>query len=153
MDTITAAAMSIDSPMVRALGLLLDNSLIYAGIVLLCVALGEGTDSKKRKILLSVALAVVAASLIKAVMAMDRPCVGQDWCPGDYSFPSVHASAAFALMCGFLTKKSFPAYLLFALVTGFTRLNLGVHVFPDIAAALPIAMVSYYVVHLGDKDG
>ena len=153
MDTITAAALSVDFPLLRAIGLLLDNALVFAGIILLLTALGEERGGKRRKVILSVILAVAAAYAIKLVMAMERPCVGQEWCPGDYSFPSMHASAAFALMCGFLNRKSFPLYLIFALFSAFTRLNLGVHVFPDVAAALPIALVSYYLVDLGEKNG
>jgi len=48
-------------------------------------------------------------------------------------------------MTAFIRKKLFPAYLLFALFVSFTRINLGVHLFWDIAAALPVALISYYI--------
>ena len=153
MDAITAAALSVDSPLLRAAGLLLDNSLLFAGVLLLLLIVGEERPGKRRKIIISVLLSIIAAYAIKAAIAKERPCAGEEWCPSDYSFPSIHAAAAFALMCPFLNKKSFPAYLLFALFTSFTRLNLGVHTFVDVAAALPIALVCYYAVDLGERDG
>ena len=153
MDTITAAALSVDVPELHQIGLLLDDTLVFAGLLLLAIIIGESRPRKRMKIVAAVALAIIAAFLIKGALGRERPCAGESWCPADYSFPSIHASAAFALMCGFLGKRSFPGYLLFALFTAFTRLNIGVHTFVDIAAALPIAMVCYYAVHLGDADG
>jgi membrane-associated phospholipid phosphatase len=54
-------------------------------------------------------------------------------------------------MTGFLNKKSYPLFLLFALFVSFTRMNLGVHVFEDIAGALPVALISYYLIDIAWK--
>jgi membrane-associated phospholipid phosphatase len=153
MDSITAAALSVDNPLITAAGQALDNPLVFSAILLAALFIGETRDSKRKKIVLCAIIAVLCGYAIKLAMAVERPCAGEVWCPADYSFPSLHATAAFSLMIGFLNKKSFPLYLLFALFIGFTRMNLDVHVFADIAAALPIAIVSYYIVDLGEGHG
>jgi membrane-associated phospholipid phosphatase len=56
-------------------------------------------------------------------------------------------------MIAFLNRRSYPLYLLFALFVSFTRLNLGVHAFVDIAAALPIAAIGYYAVDMAWNAG
>jgi len=141
-------AQSVDSEGLRALGLLLDNAIVYGLLVLGLLMLGEGRDKKRMKILLAIALSAVLGICLKFALAHERPCAGQEWCPWDYSFPSLHAAIAFTLMIGFVNKRSYPAYLLFALFVSFTRLNLGVHNFMDIAGALPLGLLSYYAVHL-----
>jgi membrane-associated phospholipid phosphatase len=153
MDAITALAASVDSPLLHAAGLAIDNAFIYAALALSILLIGERRNGKRLKIAASIALALVLATGVKYALAHDRPCAGQSWCPDDYSFPSIHATAAFALMSGFLNKRSFILYLLFALFVSFTRMNIGVHYFEDIAAALPTALVSYYVIDLAWKAG
>jgi membrane-associated phospholipid phosphatase len=148
MDAITSAAMAVRDPLLQSMGLFLDNSLAYAAVILILLFSGETRNPKRAKVLLCLALAILMVMGVKSVLAVERPCAGQAWCPDDYSFPSLHAVAAFALMTAFLDKKAFPAYFIFALFVCFTRLNLGVHTFRDIAGALPIALVSYYITDL-----
>ena len=148
MDSITALALSVDNPILKAIGLLMDNEFFYMGLIIALVFAGENRDEKRLKILTTLLVVVVLGMAIKAGLAHPRPCAGLSWCPSDYSFPSLHATAAFALMIAFLNKRTYPLYLLFALFVSFTRLNLGVHVFVDVAAALPIALVGYYAVDL-----
>ncbi|VVC04350.1 Undecaprenyl-diphosphatase [Candidatus Bilamarchaeum dharawalense] len=145
MDTISTIAVSIQNPLLTALDLFFDNVFIYAGLILLLVFLAEKREEKRRKLIVSLILTFILATIIKVVLAHQRPCFGQLDCPEDYSFPSLHAAIAFTLMTGFLNKKSFPLFLFFALVVCFTRLNLGVHIFQDIVVALPLALVSYYL--------
>ncbi|HSB47823.1 MAG TPA: phosphatase PAP2 family protein [Candidatus Bilamarchaeum sp.] len=153
MDSITSAALSVDNPLLRAAGEFLDNPLVFSALILAALLIGESRMEKRKKALLSILLAVLCGYALKFALAVERPCAGESWCPSDFSFPSLHATAAFSLMIGFLNKKSFPFYLLFALFIGFTRMNIGVHVFADIAAALPIAIVAYYAIDLGEKNG
>ena len=153
MDTITSLALSIDSPILKAVGAVLDNALAYGLMILALIFIGEKRDGKRSKIIISIILAVFLASAIKFAIARDRPCAGMEWCPESYSFPSMHAAVAFALMTGFLNKKSYPAYALFALFVCFTRINLGVHIFVDIAGALPVALISYYLTDMLYKEG
>ncbi|MFN7991905.1 MAG: phosphatase PAP2 family protein [Candidatus Micrarchaeia archaeon] len=148
MDGITALAFSLQDPILRQIDLLIGNDAVFFAILLILVLAGERKNDKRAKILLSIILAVGAGYAIKHAVAEHRPCYGADWCPDDYSFPSLHAVAAFTLMCGFITRKSFPLFFLFAVFVSFTRMNLGVHYFMDIAGALPVAIVSYYVTHI-----
>jgi membrane-associated phospholipid phosphatase len=144
----TALALSIDNPLLKAIGLLIDNDFFYTALILAMVFVGENRNEKRLKILATLVVVVVVGVAIKGAMAHPRPCTGETGCPTDYSFPSMHAIAAFTLMIAFLNKRAYPLYLLFALFVSFTRLNLGVHVFVDIAAALPIALVGYYAVDM-----
>ena len=145
MDMITRGALSVDSPLLQEIGMLMQNPFIYAALVLGVLFLGERRQRKQIKILLSLALTLMLVTGIKNFMEVERPCVEGDWCPTDYSFPSMHAAIAFTLMTAFLNKKSYIGYLFFALFVSFTRLNIGVHTFYDIAGALPIALLSYYL--------
>jgi len=145
MTSITEFVQSVDIELIKTIGLFLNDSVIYGIVLLILVILGEQNGKKRRKVILAMVIAVIAGLIIKESMAFDRPCVGENWCPDGYSFPSTHAVAAFALMTAFIRKKLFPAYLLFALFVSFTRINLGVHLFWDIAAALPVALISYYI--------
>lgn len=144
MDAISTLALSIQHPLLRAVDLFFDSAIIYIAIILTLVVVSENRNEKRRKILLSLVTAFLIATTVKIMLAHERPCIGQTECPGDYSFPSIHATIAFTLMCSFLNKKNFPLFMLFALFIAFTRLNLGVHLFQDIAGALPVALVSYY---------
>ncbi len=148
MDTLTTLALSVNNPILTEIGTLLGNSYVFAALVLALVFFAERRDGKRLKLLLSLLLCIIIVSLIKGVLMEARPCAGLEWCPWGYSFPSMHAAVAFTLMIGFIDKKSFPLFLLFALFVSFTRLNLGVHVFHDIAGALPMAIVAYYVTDL-----
>lgn len=114
MDTITAIAMSFQSPLLTAVGLFFDSALIYSGLLFAIIFIGERRNEKRRKIFLSLFLAFVIASIVKMAFAIERPCVGDYTCPNDYSFPSLHAATAFTLMIGFLNKKNFQWFLLFA---------------------------------------
>jgi membrane-associated phospholipid phosphatase len=148
MDAITALALSINNPVLRMIDLLIDNDFFYAALIAALVLAGENRNEKRLEIFTILAVVLVAGVIIKGALAIPRPCTGESWCPTDYSFPSLHAVAAFTLMIAFLKKRTYPLYLLFALFVSFTRLNLGVHVFVDIAAALSIALVGYYAVDL-----
>ena len=145
MDSITALALSVDNPLVHMAGMILDDTIIYVVIVMGLLLIGENRNDKRMKIIASLVVAALAVIAIKHTLQIERPCIGEDWCPDDYSFPSTHAAVGFALMAGFLNKRSYALYLLFALFVGFTRMNIGVHVFGDIAGALPIALIAYYV--------
>jgi membrane-associated phospholipid phosphatase len=148
MDTVTSVVMSIDNPIIRGAGMLLNDTLVYGLIIVVLVFLGESRNDKRKKILGSLVIAFLLTFSLKYALAYDRPCAGDGWCPEGYSFPSAHAAIAFTLMTAFLNKKNYSLYLLFALFVGFSRLNIGVHTFHDVAAALPVAMLSYYVTNI-----
>lgn len=89
--------------------------------------------------------AILLALLFKPFLAEDRPCAvspGKIDCPSDFALPSFHALLSFALAIASLGRKSFPIYLLFALFVSFTRIYLGVHTIPDVAAGLALAFIA-----------
>jgi len=155
MDSITAIARGMDNPLLQLIGMGLDSSAIYGIIILILVIVGDSRDDKRKKIVASLAVALLLATALKYLLMHERPCAGLEWCPEDYSFPSLHATVAFALMTGFLNKKSYPYYLAFALFVSFSRMNMGVHTFLDIAGALPVALIAYYLTDIlwREKDG
>ena len=147
MDLVTSIALSVDHPLIKAFGIIIHDAVGYAAIVLALLFIGELRPDKRKKVLLSFAITILLVTGIKHVMAHERPCVGEDWCPESYSFPSMHAAIAFTLMTAFMNKRSYPFYVFFALLVGFTRINLGVHIFQDVVAALPMAMLSYFITY------
>ncbi len=148
MDAITAAAVAVNNPLLHSIDLLVDNVWVYAAVVLVLLFIGERRSSKRIKVLFSLTLVVLAVTAIKPLFAVDRPCFGQSACPSDYSFPSLHVAVAFALAIAFLDKRAFPFYVAFALFVAFTRMNLDVHTFRDIAGGLVIALLAYYATDL-----
>lgn len=154
MVSITQMAQAVDLEILREAGLLLNDPLIYGTLLVLLVVAGAHGKKKTGRILFSLALATLLGLAAKEAFSRDRPCSGEEWCPGGYSFPSIHAVTAFTLMAAFIRRKEYPAYLLFAVFVSFTRINIGVHVFQDIVAALPIALIAYYItwIVVGDED-
>lgn len=155
MDSITAISRGFDNPILTLIGMALDSSAIYAILILALIVIGEAREGKRKKIVVSLAVALMLATALKYAFMHERPCTGLYWCPEDYAFPSMHATIAFTLMTGFLNKRGYPIFLGFALFVSFTRLNLGVHSFLDIAGALPVALISYYLTDViwRGKDG
>ena len=139
------------------ISIILNNSAIFGVIIIALLLLGENRNSKRAKIAAAIFVALLAGFALKEMFKVPRPCLGETVkiaCPDDYSFPSLHATAAFALMIAFINKEKFAYYLLFALITVFTRLYLGVHTIEDVAAGLVVATISYYAVDkLAPKEG
>jgi membrane-associated phospholipid phosphatase len=152
MISITQMVQSVDIGLVKDIGMALNNPFIYCALIIILVVAGERRKEKTVKIFFSLLLAALLAVAAKEAFSHSRPCVGEEWCPEGYSFPSIHTAIAFALMAAFIRRKEYPAYLLFALFVAFSRINIGVHVFQDIVAALPIALVAYYITWIVIRD-
>ncbi len=148
MDPITAFALSVQNPFLSAAGHALNNDIFFTVLVLALVLLAEWKNDRRLKIFLLLGLAFIIGFSVKSLVAEPRPCTGAVWCPSDYSFPSDHTVVALALCLGFLNRKPFPFFLIFALFVAFTRLNLGVHTFGDILGAVPVALVAYWIVEV-----
>lgn len=91
-------------------------------------------------------LATALGMLTKEIYAQPRMCeefASKVPCPADYSFPSLHALAAFSIALCFSRSRAFLPLLAFALLVSFSRIYLGVHTFFDISAALALSLVSY----------
>ena len=151
MISITEVIQSVDIEMLKTMGWILNSSIIYGLLLGIIIVVAE--KERRLRIFVAILLALVIGMAVKQVFAVERPCLGEDWCPLDYSFPSNHAVAAFTLMIAFLRRKAFPYFFLFALFIAFTRINIGVHTFQDIEAALPVAFVSYYITRTVIADG
>lgn len=143
------------SSAINFLSLLLSNEFIFFAVVAAMVFLTEKRKEKRLKIILAILIASALVLGLKAFFAEPRPCetsagmIACEFFPYlNYSFPSGHAAIAFLLMIAFLDKPSFPFYWLFAFFIAYSRIYLGVHDFEDIAGALVLAPISYYITDL-----
>lgn len=124
---------------VSALG---DNALIFI-IIALCLP-------KKRVVLSALAVnALFCNVILKPLIARVRPydLLGYDVLVshlGDFSFPSGHTSAAFALAAAtqFVKPKWGKAMYAFAILMGISRLYLGVHYVTDILCGALLGWLS-----------
>ncbi len=143
------------SSAIASLSILLSNEFIFFAAVGAMVVLSEKRKEKRIKIILAILFASLLVVGFKAFFAEPRPCqttIGLVECPSfpfsAYSFPSGHATIAFLLMLAFLDKPSFPFFWLFAFFVAYSRIFLGVHNFEDIAGALVLAPIAYYLTDL-----
>lgn len=73
--------------------------------------------------------------------------------PSSFSFPSGHASSAFAsayVLSGEFRKYSYPIYI-FASIVAFSRIYLGVHYISDIAAGCLMGTICGIIILYADK--
>ena len=126
-----------------------DDAVLLVLFMFLSVLVFEKRWGKRKKIILALCVAAVLAFSVKFIVDMPRPCTGSGSllvaCPGTPAFPSGHAAVAFTLMLGFMGKRVFPLFWLFAIYIAFTRLFLGLHTFDDIAGGLVIAPIAYHI--------
>lgn len=146
--SITGAAYGFNNEWLSAAGLLLDNQFFFIALIAGIGLFLERSNQQRIRIAAALFITFLSVLALKYALAVDRPCIGNNIpsCPSGYSLPSMHAAIAFTLMFAFLDKKAFPALMALALFVSFTRLNLGVHTFEDVAAALPIAFMSVFLV-------
>jgi dolichol kinase/membrane-associated phospholipid phosphatase len=99
-------------------------------------------DKKKQKWILLYLLPAVLLSyffsfFLKIIFKIPRICVGLEYCPSTYSFPSGHAaiaSAFFSIVFINFSKnqKLYLPILLISILTSYSRIALKVHTFYDI---------------------
>jgi membrane-associated phospholipid phosphatase len=146
--SISQSAQSIQHEWINAVGLLLNNPILFGALIIAIGVFFERRKENRIRMASALILTFILVILAKNILAVERPCIEDalDFCPSGFSLPSMHAAISFTLMFAFIGRKSFPGFLVFALFVAFTRLNLGVHNFVDIAAALPVAFLSYYLI-------
>jgi undecaprenyl-diphosphatase len=146
--SISKTAAAFQHEWLTAIGTFLHDPLFFVAIIILIGYFLEQKKDARIRLASSLLLTFILVTSIKLILAAPRPCVpGVGICPFSYSLPSMHAAVSFTLMFAALRKQAFPAILLFALFVSFTRLNLGVHNFEDIAAALPVAFISFFLIN------
>jgi membrane-associated phospholipid phosphatase len=155
MDYISTLANSINNPIIQGISLLIDNQIFYTVAILVLLFISQKDEKNKIKTAGCLILTILIVSFVKNAYAVDRPCFGMKNCPEWYSFPSLHAALAFCIMASTMNKKDsyYGLYFLFAVLVCFSRMNLGVHTFLDVAAALPIAFISYYSIDFAYRQG
>jgi len=78
-------------------------------------------------------LAFGSAIALQYLIKIPRPCQGAFVCPSGFSFPSAHATVAFAVFIAFglsgkkISKKKFVLSLVPAVLVAWSRIELGVH--------------------------
>ena len=95
--------------------------------------------------------------ILKPIIAEPRPC----WlvtpsavtCPLDYAMPSMHAAIAFALAFACLRRPAFPILYTGAILVALSRIALGVHTLPEVAAGLAIGMLAVAIADQVVKEG
>ncbi len=146
-DAITRLISSIDISILKDIGLLLNDPLVFLPLVIGLVLFFEKRIDKRLKILFAIIIALGIGLLANVIMGVERPCSDIEGavCPFLYSFPSLHSTLVFIVMISFLNKKQFPYLMLFALFVAFTRINIGVHVFRDVVGALIVGLLAYNI--------
>ena len=160
IDYISSYVSGLNIGFLTTISALLDSDIIFAVILVLVTIIGERRKEKLTKIIIVFALAFILSAASKELFKISRPCIEQHMiqkvpCPRSYAFPSSHAALSFALALAFLNKRSYPAYLLFAVFISFTRIYLSVHSFVDVAGGIVVAAISYYLIDLfvGEPNG
>jgi undecaprenyl-diphosphatase len=123
---------------------------MVAGIVYLWITNEKVKVRNVIQIFLATLIAFIITELIKRAFPTLRPFEVNGrvpltlTIPTDSSFPSEHASLAFALATGIrkFGKKTFFLYLALALLVGVGRLLSNVHYFPDIIVGAIIGIIS-----------
>src|SRR3989344_3711424 len=107
---------------------------------------------------------IISQIIIKNIVKRARPCAkyihlykeySVDFnCPVDYSFPSSHATTAFAAatVISIFDKKRKWLYLFIAILISLSRIYLGFHYFFDIASGAFIGLLISRIILFIDKS-
>lgn len=123
-------------------------------VIMLCI-------KKYRKIGIIMAISLILDLLLcnivlKPLIARPRPFTMRPWIeliiqpPGDFSFPSGHTAASFAIASALLFAKNrlwMPTMIL-AVVIAYTRLYLYVHYPTDILGGIAVGFISGFLANL-----
>ena len=156
MDPITFAIASLQNPLLDALGRFLDvySPFLFLSLALLIYVFYEKVRSNRMRILsFFVALILVLAivMLLKQI-PVPRPCIESisllklGSCPIDSSFPSLHTAFGFVFAAASLGTSFFPVFFILAVLTGLSRILVGVHTITDVTAGVAIGLSAYFAV-------
>ncbi len=151
-DYITLFISKINNETLTSIANIIDSDIAFGIMLIIAMLIGERRYEKIKKILFALILTFILSAGAKEIFKTNRPCMDElttkTNCPNSYSFPSTHSALSFALALAFLNKRSYPAYLLFAIFVSFTRIYLSVHSFVDVAGGIAVAGISYYITDL-----
>ncbi len=104
----------------------------------------------------AVFLTYVVNFALKLIFSVPRPCAGLVGCPAGYSFPSGHASIAFAFAAiVILYERKYKSYLWavpLAVLVGMSRIFLNFHTVIDVVGGAVVGtLVSLLVYKASDK--
>ncbi len=134
----------VREPVIQASMLLGDVTFI----VIFTAALVIGTsfvfkEQKKLPLLLmTVIIGLFLGLSFKSFIQEQRPCEqipGKIPCPEGFSLPSLHSLLGFTIAIGAIGNRSFAIFFLYALFIAFSRVYLGVHTIPEVAAGFALA--------------
>jgi membrane-associated phospholipid phosphatase len=132
-------------PFARELSILLNDPYVAfaASLALVLIVSYRYKEGARLPFLvLALSLGLVLGAGFKLFLQEPRPCIdipGKIPCPLDFSLPSLHALMASTIAIVAVGNRSFPIYLMFALFVAFSRIYLGVHTIPQVAAGLALA--------------
>ncbi|MBS3069383.1 phosphatase PAP2 family protein [Candidatus Micrarchaeota archaeon] len=149
-DSATLLISSLSDPTLTGVSTLLHDPYIFTFMLLSLFCLYWLASKDTRHVALiscALFLATFLGLAIKEMAQQPRMCEAYPskvHCPQDYSFPSLHAAAAFSIALCFLRSRAFLPLLAIALLVSLSRIYLGVHTFFDMAGALGVSLVAYY---------
>jgi len=126
---------------------------VWILVIILVVIFEEkkhpGISKNDKKFVIIFLTAFLTTSLLvelplKNLFRRPRPIATNYNCPSDFSFPSGHASTAFAAaaVLAYFDKKRRSFYYLIASLIAFSRIYLGCHYFLDIIAGSIIGFIT-----------
>lgn len=96
-------------------------------------------------------LTFLAATILKNIFQIDRPCAGLEFCEPGFSFPSRHATVAFGIVGSIAfylkSRKLLSSLFVLAAAIGILRVIGNLHTIQDIIAGALIGLVIAYIVH------
>ena len=139
------SAFGLVRPEVREASIALNDpltALLISAFLVLLLSWHFGEKKKLVYLSFAVAVAFLLGYGFKLFLQEERPCVatpGKIPCPLDFSLPSLHALLAFTIAIVAVGNPSFPVYMLYAVFVAFSRVYIGVHTIPQVAAGLALA--------------
>lgn len=113
---------------------------------LLLLVAGLLTFKRRIALLIAIVLVLAVTPYLKSVYAQERPCVAQQSlfeCPGDYGFPSGHATVATVFAAASLGSTAFFFFAPLAAIVSYSRVYAGVHSLEQVAAGVALGLALY----------
>jgi len=147
MDFLTSAIAGMNFPALTWLSLLFQDPIFLVLLTALAFLLMlRFRTSHASPLFLALLLAFFLLDPFKNLYAIPRPCVeiaAKIPCPPDAAFPSGHALVSGIFMLAAAGTPLFIAFLFLGTFVSFSRVYLGIHTFPDVAAGLAVGMILY----------